>query len=241
MLRLILSRILATIPVMAIVALIVFLMLRLSGDPAAILAGDTATSEQVEKVRESLGLNKPLVEQFVGWLSQLLRFDLGTSLFTGLPVTTLIAQRIEPTMMLAITTIIFSILVAVPLGVLAAWKSGTWIDRLVMVICVLGFSVPVFVMGYFLIYNFSINLRWFPVSGYTSPFVDFGRFLSQITLPTLTLSFIYVALIARITRASVLEVLNEDYIRTAQCQGADRTQGAVPSRAEAMRRCRSSP
>ncbi|MGL4440322.1 MAG: ABC transporter permease [Bosea sp. (in: a-proteobacteria)] len=219
MLRLIATRVLSTIPVMGVVALIVFFMLRLSGDPAAILAGDTASSEQVERVRIALGLTKPLHEQFFGWIGQLLRFDLGTSLFTGLPVTTLIAQRIEPTAMLALTTIIFSVLVAVPMGVLAAWKSGGWIDRLVMVVCVLGFSVPVFVMGYFLIFNFAITLRWFPVQGYTSPFVDFGRFLTQITLPTITLSFIYVALIARITRASVIEVLGEDYIRTARAKG----------------------
>jgi len=219
MLRLIATRVLSTIPVMGVVALIVFFMLRLSGDPAAILAGDSASPDQVERIRVSLGLTKPLHEQFFGWLLQLLRFDLGTSLFTGLPVTTLIAQRIEPTAMLALTTIIFSVLVAVPMGVLAAWKSGGWIDRLVMVICVLGFSVPVFVMGYFLIFNFAITLRWFPVQGYTSPFVDFGRFSSQIALPTLTLSFIYVALIARITRASVIEVLGEDYIRTARAKG----------------------
>jgi peptide/nickel transport system permease protein len=219
MLKLIATRVLSTIPVMGVVALIVFFMLRLSGDPAAILAGDTASPDQVERIRVSLGLTKPLYEQFFGWVVQLLRFDLGTSLFTGLPVTTLIAQRIEPTAMLALTTIIFSVLVAVPMGVLAAWKSGGWIDRLVMVICVMGFSVPVFVMGYFLIFNFAITLRWFPVQGYTSPFVDFGRFISQITLPTLTLSFIYVALIARITRASVIEVLGEDYIRTARAKG----------------------
>jgi peptide/nickel transport system permease protein len=219
MLRLIASRILATIPVMGIVALIVFVMLRLSGDPAAILAGDTATTEQVERIRLALGLNQPVWQQFITWIGQLLRFDLGTSLFTGLPVTTLIAQRIEPTLMLALTTIIFSVLVAVPLGVLAAWRAGGWIDRFVMILSVLGFSVPVFVMGYFLIFNFAITLRWFPVQGYTSPFTDFGRFLTQITLPTLTLSFIYIALIARITRASVMEVLGEDYIRTARAKG----------------------
>ena len=219
MLRLIASRVLATIPVMGIVALIVFFMLRLSGDPAAILAGDTATPDQVERIRAALGLDRPIYLQFIGWLGQLLRFDLGTSLFTGLPVTTLIAQRIEPTLMLALTTIIFSVLVAVPLGVLAAWKAGGWIDRFVMMLSVLGFSVPVFVMGYFLIFSFSINLRWFPVQGYTSPFVDPSRFLSQITLPTLTLSFIYIALISRITRASVMEVLGEDYIRTARAKG----------------------
>jgi peptide/nickel transport system permease protein len=219
MLRLVLSRIVATIPVMGVVALVVFFMLRISGDPAAILAGDNASVQQIDALRTALGLDRPIYIQFFGWIGQLLTLDLGKSLFTGLPVTTLIAQRLEPTALLALTTILFSVLVAVPLGVLAAWKSGSWIDRFVMVLSVLGFSVPVFVMGYFLIFNFSINLRWFPVQGYTSPFVDPWRFAAQITLPTLTLSFIYVALIARITRASVMEILGEDYIRTARAKG----------------------
>ena len=155
----ILQRILSTLPVMGLVALIVFFMLRISGDPAAILAGDTASLEQIEKVRQSLGLDRSVVVQFVEWFWQLLRLDLGTSLFTGLPVSTLIGQRLEPTTMLAITTILFSIAVAVPLGVLAAWKAGTWIDRLVMLFAVVGFSVPVFVMGYFLIFGLAINMR----------------------------------------------------------------------------------
>jgi peptide/nickel transport system permease protein len=219
MLLFILRRILATLPVMGFVALIVFLLLRISGDPAAILAGDTASLEQIEKVRQSLGLDRPVAVQFFEWFGRLLRGDLGTSLFTGLPVATLIGQRLEPTFVLATTTILFSIAVAVPLGVLAAWKAGSWIDRAVMVFAVVGFSVPVFVMGYFLIFGLAINLRWFPVQGYVSPFTDFGRFAAAITLPTITLSFIYVALIARITRASVLEVLNEDYIRTARAKG----------------------
>lgn len=215
----ILQRVLSTLPVMGLVALIVFLLLRISGDPAAILAGDTASLEQIEKVRQSLGLDRPIVVQFAEWFLRLIQGDLGTSLFTGLPVATLIQQRLEPTLLLATTTIVFSIIVAVPLGVLAAWRAGGWTDRLVMLFAVFGFSVPVFVMGYFLIFGLSLNLRWFPVQGYVSPFTDFGRFLSHITLPTLTLSCIYVALIARITRASVLEVLNEDYIRTARAKG----------------------
>jgi peptide/nickel transport system permease protein len=219
MLLFILQRIVSTIPVMLIVAVVVFLLLRLSGDPAAILAGDTASLEQIERVRQSLGLDRPLWQQFISWFGQLMVGNLGTSLFTGLPVATLIAQRIEPTLVLATTTILFSIAVAVPMGVLAAWKAGSWVDRLVMLFSVIGFSVPVFVMGYFLIFGLSISLRWFPVQGYASPFTDFGRFVSTITLPTLTLSAIYIALIARITRASVLEVLNEDYIRTARAKG----------------------
>lgn len=216
---LILKRLIATIPVLLIVAVVVFLMLRLSGDPAAILAGDTATSEQIAAVRTQFGFDRPIWEQFVTWFWQVLQGDLGESLFTGLPVTELIAQRIEPTAFLALTTIVFSVLVAVPLGALAAYTAGSWIDRAVMVFAVTGFSVPVFVLGYGLIWFFSISLRWLPVQGYTSPFEDFGAFLSTIILPTLTLSFIYIALIARITRASVMEVLNEDYIRTARAKG----------------------
>ncbi len=215
----ILQRMLSTIPVMGLVAVIVFLLLRLTGDPAAILAGDSASLEQIEKVRQSLGLDRSILVQFGEWFWRLLHGDLGTSLFTGLPVATLIAQRLEPTLLLAGTTIVFSIAVAVPMGVLAAWKAGTWVDRAVMLFAVIGFSTPVFVVGYFLIFGLSLNLRWFPVQGYVSPFTDFGRFISHIILPTFTLSMIYIALIARITRASVMEVLGEDYIRTARAKG----------------------
>ncbi len=224
MLYLILSRVVATVPVMAVVALVVFLMIRLTpGDPAAVLGGDNATLEQIEAIRRSLGLDRPLYEQFVVWLGQLVRGDLGTSIFTRLPVTTLIGQRVEPTLMLAITTISFSVIVAVPLGVIAAWRSGTWIDRAIMVFAVVAFSFPVFVLGYLLIYQFGIAWRWFPTQGYVSPFTDFVGFVQHMTLPTLTLSSIYIALITRITRASVLETLGEDYIRTARAKGQNET------------------
>jgi len=217
---LILRRVLATVPVMAVVALVVFLMLRLTpGDPAAVLAGDNATLEQIQRIRSNLGLDRPIWEQFVAWIGQLARGDLGTSIFTQLPVTTLIGQRVEPTLMLALTTMGFSILVAVPLGVLAAWKAGTWIDRAIMIFAVMAFSFPVFVLGYVLIYQFGISLRWLPTQGYRSPLVDPAGFMRHITLPTLALSSLYTALITRITRASVLETLNEDYIRTARAKG----------------------
>ena len=220
MLTFVLQRVLATIPVMGVVALAVFLLLRLSpGDPAAVIAGDYATAEQVAMIRTQLGLDLPIHLQFVSWLGQLVRGDLGVSIFSNLPVTTLIGQRIEPTLMLALTTILFSIMVAVPMGVLAAWKANSWIDRAVMIFAVVGFSVPVFVLGYFLIYGFSLGLNWFPVQGYRSPFVSLPQFLHHIALPTLTLSAIFIALIARITRATVLEVLGEDYIRTARAKG----------------------
>ena len=220
MLGFVFNRVIATIPVMAVVALAVFLLLRLSpGDPAAVIAGDYATGEQIAKIRTQLGLDLPIYTQFITWVGRIATGDLGVSIFSNLPVSTLIAQRIEPTAMLALTTILFSIVVAVPLGVLAAWKANTWIDRVLMLVAVVGFSTPVFVLGYFLIYGFSLGLNWFPVQGYRSPFETLSGFLLHITLPTITLSAIFVALIARITRATVLEVLGEDYIRTARAKG----------------------
>ena len=206
---------------MVVVALFVFLLLRLSpGDPAAVIAGDYATAEDVQKIREKLGLSEPIFIQFVTWLGSLIQGDLGTSIFSNKPVTELIAQRLEPTLMLALTTIIFSILVAVPLGTIAAFRAGSWIDRLVMLFSVGGFSIPVFVLGYILIYYFSITWRILPVQGYRSPFEDgMLPFIQHIILPTLTLSVIYIALLARMTRASVMEVLEEDYIRTARAKG----------------------
>ncbi|MCY4328133.1 MAG: ABC transporter permease, partial [Rhodobacteraceae bacterium] len=214
MLNYIAVRILSTVPVMGIVALFVFILLRLApGDPAAVIAGDYATAEDVERIRQQLGLTDPLLIQFFRWLGDILQGDLGTSIFSNKPVTVLIAQRLEPTLLLALTTIIFSILVAVPLGTIAAYRSGSAIDRLAMLFSVGGFSIPVFVLGY-------IQLKLLPVQGYKSPFTEgIGPFLSHIALPTLTLSVIFIALISRMTRASVTEVLEEDYIRTARAKG----------------------
>ena len=220
MLGYLLRRVLAASPVMGVVALFVFLLLRLTpGDPAAILAGDNATPEQLERIRVSLGLNQPIYIQFFTWIDKLLHGDLGVSLISNVPVLKMIGQRIEPSISIALSTIILSILIAVPLGVVAAWKHGTWIDRFVMGLSVLGFSVPVFVIGYVLIQIFAIDLRWLPVQGFRSITAGFGPFLERLVLPTLTLSFIYVALIARMTRAAMLDVLGEDYIRTARAKG----------------------
>ncbi|MSO75894.1 MAG: ABC transporter permease [Alphaproteobacteria bacterium] len=213
-------RTLAVIPVLGVVAVFVFLLLRLSpGDPAAILAGETARPEDIERIRAALGLDKPIWTQFVTWLGALLQGDLGISIHSRVPVATLIAQRLEPTLALASTTIVASVLIAVPLGVIAAWQHGSWIDRGVMVLSVLGFSVPVFVVGYLLIYGFAMQLQWLPVQGYAPIGKGLWPFAERLILPTATLSFIYVALIARITRASVLEVLAEDYVRTAHAKG----------------------
>ncbi len=220
MLGYLVRRVLAAVPVMGVVALFVFLLLRITpGDPAAILAGDNATPAQLERIRASLGLNEPLYVQFFTWVNKLLHGDLGVSLISNVPVLKMIGQRVEPSISIALSTIVLAVVIAVPLGVLAAWKHGTWIDRFVMGLSVLGFSVPVFVIGYVLIQVFAIDLRWLPVQGFKSITAGFGPFLERIILPTLTLSFIYIALIARMTRAAMLEVMGEDFIRTARAKG----------------------
>lgn len=220
MLGYLIRRILAAIPVMGVVALFVFLLLRLTpGDPAAILAGDNATPEQLDRIRTSLGLNEPLVTQFVTWIGRLLQGDLGVSLISNVPVAKMLASRVEPSISIAIATIILAIVIAVPLGVIAAWKHGTWIDRFVTGLSVIGFSVPVFVIGYLLVKVFAIELRWLPVQGFRSLSGGIGPFVERLILPTLTLSSIYIALIARMTRAAMLDVLGEDYIRTARAKG----------------------
>ena len=224
MLGYLVRRVLAAIPVMLVVALFVFLLLRLTpGDPAAILAGDMATPEQLERIRTQLGLNEPLHIQFFKWIWQILQGDFGISLISQVPVLKMIGQRLEPTIAITISTMLITILVAVPLGVLAAWKHGTWIDRFVMALSVIGFSVPVFVIGYVLIQIFAIELRWFPVQGFRSLSRGFGPFLDRIVLPSVALAFLYVALIARMTRAAMLDVLGEDYIRTARAKGIAET------------------
>jgi peptide/nickel transport system permease protein len=220
MLGFILRRLLATIPVLGMVALFVFFMLRMTpGDPAAVLAGDNGTPQQIEEIREQLGLNRPIPTQLVIWFGKLLQGDLGESFYFKKPVTQLILFRVEPTLALATVTLIITILIAVPLGVIAAYRHGSWVDRLVMGFSVLGFSVPVFVMGYLLIYIFAVELKLFPVQGYKSITDGFWPFLHRLLLPGATLSVIYIALIARITRASMLEVLDEEYIRTARSKG----------------------
>jgi len=216
----ILRRILATIPVVIIVGLIVFSLLHIApGDPAAVIAGDRATQDAVEQIRRKLGLDQPLHVQFGTWAWNILRGDLGTSIFSNLPVTRLVGQRIGPTLTLTVSTMVFAIALAVPLGIIAAWKSRTWIDRAVMVVAVTGFSFPVFVIAYILIYFFSIKLGLLPVQGFTPLSKGVLPFLKSIVLPSMALGVVYVTLIARITRASVLEVLNQDYIRTARSKG----------------------
>ncbi len=227
-----LRRLFSTLPVVMVVAVVVFLLIHLSpGDPAALIAGDLATGEDIEKLRSALGLDKPLWQQFVLWLGRLATGDLGVSIFTQVPVTELLAQRLEPTLSIASFTMLLTLLLAVPLGTLAAYRSGSWVDRLVMLFAVLAFSVPSFMIGYLLVYAFAIQLPWFPVQGY-SRFAD-GPFqwARSIALPSVNLALVYIALITRMTRATVLTVLQEDYIRTARAKGL----GVVPVLIHALR------
>lgn len=213
-------RLVATIPVMGVVAIAVFALLHITpGDPAVIIAGDYATTEDIARIRAKLGLDQPFLTQVGIWLGRVVRGDLGTSIFSGLPVTTLIGQRAETTIWLTLLAMLISVGVGVPLGILAAWKQGSWIDRLVMVIAVSGFSMPVFWLGFLLVYVFAISLHWLPVQGFQPLRGGLWPFLRHLILPALTLSVVYMALIARMTRASMLGVLSEDYIRTAFAKG----------------------
>ncbi|POR52688.1 ABC transporter permease [Bosea psychrotolerans] len=220
MLAYILKRILATIPVMLVVALTVFSLLFLApGDPATMIAGDQASAADVERIRQSLGLDQPFLVQFGTWLWQLVHFDLGNSVFTGQPVTKLMAERVGPTVSVMLLTLLLSICTAIPLGVVAAWKSGSWIDRAIMSVSVVGFSVPLFVVGYILAWVFALKLQWLPPQGYTPLSEGVWPWLQRLILPAITLGFVYIVLIARITRASMLEVLQQDYVRTARAKG----------------------
>jgi peptide/nickel transport system permease protein len=220
MLSLIARRVLATVPVLLIVAVLVFLLLRLTpGDPAAILAGDAANTEQIAHIRTSLGLDRPILVQFGIWFANLMQGNLGESFYYKTGVATLIGQRLEPTLSLAALTIAIAVLVSVPLGVLAAWRFGGWLDRALMGFSVVGFSVPVFVLAYILIYVVSLKLGLLPVQGYQRIADGVGPWLYHLLLPSVTLSVLYIALIARVTRASVMEALGEDYIRTARAKG----------------------
>ena len=220
MLSYIFRRILSTLPVMGIVALFVFSLLYIApGDPAAVIAGDQASPADVERIRQGLGLDRPFLIQFGSWVWNILHGDLGTSIFTNLPVSAMIAQRIEQTLSLMAITLVLTILVAVPLGVVAAWKAGSWVDRSIMAFAVFAFSLPVFVVGYVLAYIFALQFEWLPVQGYTPLKSGVWPWLQNLILPALALGSVYIALIARITRASMLEVLQQDYVRTARAKG----------------------
>jgi peptide/nickel transport system permease protein len=195
-------RLLMAIPVMAVVAVIVFALLYLTpGDPAQVIAGDQATPEQVARIRESLGLDRPFYVRFAVWLGQVLSGDLGSSIFSGEPVALMIGQRLQPTFSLLVLSVAISISVGVPFGVAAAARRGGIADRSLTLFSTLGFSVPVFVAGYGLAFIFASQLKWLPVQGFTPLSEGIQPFLRNLVLPAATLSIVYSAIIARVTRA----------------------------------------
>jgi peptide/nickel transport system permease protein len=220
MLDIVLRKLISISMTMLLVAVMVFALIRLApGDPALIVAGDNASPAQIVAIRDKLGMNASLATQFTKWLAAILRGDLGTSIFSQEPVLKLIGERFIPTLSLAILTMVASAIVAVGVGMLAATRAGSWIDRLVMAFSVIGFSAPVFVVGYLLIYVFAIKLRWLPVQGYQPLTSGLWAWLSHLIMPAMTLGFVYIALIARMTRATMMELLDSDFVRTARAKG----------------------
>ncbi len=222
MLSYIIRRMVATIPVLGCVAVFVFLLIHLTPvDPAAIIAGDYATLDQIAAIRTQLKLDRPLLEQFTTWLDRLAHGDLGVSIFSQQPVARLIGQRLEPTLLLALLATLIAVLTAIPLGAMAAYCAGGFFDRLVIGFSVLGFSTPIFLVGYFLVYVFALGLEWFPAQGYSPLSSGLGPCLRSLLLPAFAVAMLYVALITRVARAVCLEVLSQDYIRTAQAKGLE--------------------
>ncbi|CAI2932573.1 ABC transporter permease [Aminobacter niigataensis] len=216
----ILRRLGATLIVMGLVGLMVFMLLHLApGDPAAVIAGDNATPEQIAQLRQMLGLDDPLPVQFLRWMGDVVQGDLGVSIYSNEPVAQLIMQRMEATVSLAIATLAFAVPIAIAFGVIAAHRAGTTVDRLLMLFSVMGFSLPAFVLGYMLIWLFAIEWKLLPVQGFTPISEGIWPWARNLILPSVTLGMTYTALIARITRTSMLEVLSEDFIRTARAKG----------------------
>jgi peptide/nickel transport system permease protein len=206
--------------VMSIVAVLVFILTRAApGDPVAVLLGDQATAEDIAKVRVQYGLDKPLPVQFGYWLREVLQGNLGQSIFLQRPVTQALAERAEPTTLLALMAVGIATLIGVPCGIVSAVFRGRWIDQFFTGIAMLGASIPSFWLGIVLMQMFAVSLGWFPVSGYGEPGAPLLERLHALVLPSVVLGLLNSALIIRFTRASMLDVLGEDYVRTARSKG----------------------
>ena len=213
-------RLLASIPVILLVGVMTFSILHIApGDPAVLMAGEEATPEDVEEMRVALGFDKPFIVQFGRWAGRLLKGDLGTSIFSQHSIASLMKPRLQPTLSLAFLAITLSIAIGVPIGVLAAWKVGTLIDRGVMLFAVLGFSIPVFWLGFLFIWAFAVQIHLFPAVGFVPITDGVFPFLRSLTLPALSNAIPFSALVARMTRSTMVEVMKEDYIRTARAKG----------------------
>ena len=220
MMTYILRRILLTIPVIIIVGVVVFMLVHsVPGDPAAVRLGDQSTPDQVEQARESMGLNDPLLVQFGSWFGDALRLDFGSSFFNDQTVIEALSQRKEPTILLTLYALLIEISIGVPLGIIAAVKRDSIIDRSMMIVSISGAAIPTFFLGIVLILIFAVKLQWVPSGGYTSIFDDPVNHFRGMILPAFTLGFASAGLVARLVRSSMLDVLREDYVRTAQAKG----------------------
>lgn len=216
----IVRRLLATIPVLLLVGTGVFMLMKITpGDPVGILLGDEATEERRQEVRDQLGLNDGILTQYWNWFTDVLRGDLGDSIFLNQTVTSALLDRAEPTIMLTILSTFVALLVGLPLGIIAARKRGTWIDVSTMAVAIIGISMPTFWLGLNLILFFAVRNRWLPVAGYSPLGEGLWDALRYMILPAITLGVAQAALLARITRSMMLEVLNSDYVRTARAKG----------------------
>jgi peptide/nickel transport system permease protein len=216
----ILRRLLMLIPVMLIVGVVVFMLVHLTpGDPAAVILGQSATGEQIDQLREELGLNEPLVVQFFEWFGNALRLDFGNSLFLGMPVTEALRERAQPTLLLTTYALFFEIIIGVPAGVIAAIKRNSIIDRVLMVMSIAGAAIPTFFLGIVLILIFAVRLKWVPSGGYVPVQEDPVQHFKVMILPAFTLGFSAAGLLARLVRSSMLDVMRDDYIRTAMAKG----------------------
>lgn len=224
----ILRRLITLIPVLIIVGVIVFAIVHLTpGDPAAVMAGQSGTPEQIERIRESLGLDRPLWDQFVDWFGGLFRLDFGESIFLGMPVTQAIVERAQPTLLLTFYALMVQMSIGIPAGVIAAVRRNSWVDRLLMVLSISGAAIPIFFLGILLILLFSVRLRWLPSGGYVPLTEDPIQHWKSMIMPAFALGFSSAALLARMVRSTMLEVLREDYVRTAFAKGIAQRQVVV--------------
>lgn len=220
MTRYILQRLLGMLAVMFTVVTIVFIIVRIApGDPAAVMLGPDATPADIAALRARLGLDRPLAVQYLFFLGQLARGDLGQSIFLDMPVTQALAERAEPTFFLTLFSILIASAIALPVGILSAYKRGTLFDQAVTTFAMFAASIPSFWLGLVLIQVFAVRLGWFPVAGYGGPDAPFLTRLSHLVLPAVALGIVSSALITRFTRASMLDVLNDDYVRTDRSKG----------------------
>ena len=216
----ILRRLVLLIPVILVVGVVVFALVHLTpGDPAAVILGDRASAEDIERLREQLGLNDPLPVQFLRWFGGVVRFDFGESIFIGEPVTSALLDRVQPTLLLTLYALTVQVMIGIPAGVLSAVRHNSILDRVLTVVAISGAAIPTFFLGIILILTFAARLRWLPSGGYVPLTEDPVEHFKAMIMPAFTLGFASAGLLARLVRSSMLDVLREDYVRTAYAKG----------------------